>query len=73
MDFSSHVTSVVNGAVSAILGVLMLAFANYNVFRTYYFKMYFSIVIFGAAYGLIFLPVVSFYHGHLLNDERYYH
>jgi len=50
--------SVINGAVSTILGVLMLAFATYNIFRTYYFKMYFSIVIFGAAYGLIVLPVI---------------
>jgi hypothetical protein len=47
---STYIDSVVNGAISIIIGVFLLAFANYNLFRTYYFKMYFSIVIFGATY-----------------------
>jgi predicted RND superfamily exporter protein len=49
--------SVLNGALSTVIGVFMLAFAEYSIFRTYYFKMYMAVVIFGIFYGLVFLPV----------------
>ena len=50
--------SVLNGALSTVIGVFMLALAEYSIFRTYYFKMYISVVIFGIYYGLVVLPVL---------------
>lgn len=50
--------SVLNGAITTIIGVFLLAFAEYNLFRTYYFKMYMAIVLIGIIYGFFFLPVL---------------
>ena len=62
--------SVLNGAVSTIIGrflclqlnllpgVFLLGLAQYNLFRTYYFKMYMANVIFALFYGFFFLPVL---------------
>lgn len=36
----------------------MLAFAQTQIFRVYYFKMYLALVVLGAAHGLLLLPVL---------------
>uniref|UniRef100_A0A8D0LC57 Patched domain-containing protein 3 n=1 Tax=Sphenodon punctatus TaxID=8508 RepID=A0A8D0LC57_SPHPU len=48
---------VVQGAISTILGVIVLSAANTYIFRTF-FKIMFLVITFGAAHGLIFIPVL---------------
>ncbi|XP_069787931.1 patched domain-containing protein 3-like [Narcine bancroftii] len=47
---------IIQGALSTILGVVVLAAAKSYIFRTF-FKIMFLVISFGAAHGLIFLPV----------------
>ncbi|KFP79590.1 Patched domain-containing protein 3, partial [Apaloderma vittatum] len=47
---------VLQGAVSTILGVVVLAAAKTYIFRTF-FKIMFLVILFGALHGLIFIPV----------------
>ncbi|XP_048366450.1 patched domain-containing protein 3-like [Sphaerodactylus townsendi] len=53
---------VVQGAVSTILGVLVLSMASAYIFRTF-FKIMFLVILFGALHGLIFIPVFLTFFG----------
>ncbi|XP_014737645.1 PREDICTED: patched domain-containing protein 3-like, partial [Sturnus vulgaris] len=53
---------VLQGAVSTILGVLVLAAANTYIFRTF-FKIMFLVILFGALHGLVFIPVFLTFFG----------
>ncbi|XP_020845999.1 patched domain-containing protein 3 [Phascolarctos cinereus] len=53
---------VVQGATSTIIGVVVLAAANAYIFRTS-FKIMFLVILFGAAHGLIFIPVFLTFFG----------
>ncbi|XP_067870222.1 patched domain-containing protein 3-like [Heterodontus francisci] len=47
---------IIQGALSTILGVVVLSAAESYIFRTF-FKIMFLVITFGAVHGLIFLPV----------------
>ncbi|XP_016319918.1 patched domain-containing protein 3-like, partial [Sinocyclocheilus anshuiensis] len=47
---------IVQGAVSTIAGVVVLAAAKSDIFRTF-FKIMFLVILFGAVHGVVFLPV----------------
>jgi len=50
--------NVLGGGISTFLGVIVLGFSPYPVFNTYYFRMYFLIIVIGLAHGFFFLPVI---------------
>jgi len=50
-------TAVVHGAASTFAAVLVLSSSQSYIFRAF-FKQFFGICVFGAAHGLIFLPVL---------------
>ncbi|XP_064018827.1 patched domain-containing protein 3-like [Pogoniulus pusillus] len=53
---------VLQGAVSTILGVVVLAAAKAYIFRTF-FKIMFLVILFGALHGLVFIPVFLTFFG----------
>nr|XP_056713090.1 patched domain-containing protein 3-like [Euleptes europaea] len=53
---------VVQGAISTIVGVVVLSMAATYIFRTF-FKIMFLVILFGAAHGLIFIPVFLTFFG----------
>ncbi|KAM6971147.1 patched domain-containing protein 3-like [Tautogolabrus adspersus] len=48
---------ILQGALSTILGVSVLATSEFNTFRTF-FKMFFLVMFLGMLHGLIFIPVI---------------
>eukprot|EP00816_Leptocylindrus_hargravesii_P001741 CAMPEP_0196806760 /NCGR_PEP_ID=MMETSP1362-20130617/6674_1 /TAXON_ID=163516 /ORGANISM="Leptocylindrus danicus, Strain CCMP1856" /LENGTH=915 /DNA_ID=CAMNT_0042180381 /DNA_START=5 /DNA_END=2752 /DNA_ORIENTATION=+ len=49
--------SILTGAFSTLLGVLLLAFSSSKTFQTF-FVMFLGIILLGAGHGFIFIPVV---------------
>jgi len=57
-------SSIIGGIfLTKLLGVIVLAFSASDIFRVYYFRMFFAMVIFGGFYGLTVLPVILSYVG----------
>ncbi|XP_034985735.1 patched domain-containing protein 3-like [Zootoca vivipara] len=47
---------ILQGAVSTIVGLLMLSMSSTYIFRTF-FKIMFLVIVFGLVHGLVFIPV----------------
>ncbi|XP_055129962.1 patched domain-containing protein 3 [Symphalangus syndactylus] len=56
---------VLQSAISTIIGLCVLAAAKAYIFRTF-FKIMFLVMIFGAAHGLIFIPVFLTFFGRFI-------
>ena len=50
--------ATVDGALSTLIGVIMLALSPFQFVRTYFFLIYMLIVVMGCFYGLVTLPLL---------------
>ncbi len=57
-------SSVLSGiTITKFVGIVVLAFAESQIFEVYFFRMYLGIALIGAGHGLMFLPVALTYVG----------
>ncbi|XP_059828012.1 patched domain-containing protein 3-like isoform X1 [Hypanus sabinus] len=60
---------IIQGAVSTILGVVVLAAAGSYIFRTF-FKIMLLVISYGAVHGLVFLPVFLTFCGNYAKTDK---